>query len=178
MKNYNLRNINIAVLDGHKTMRTLLRSVIKALGIEHINVSGNSEEISQSQSFVIPDLIFADWSPNLDGVNFVKQIRGNKSVHDRFIPIVMISAFNDLPRICAARDAGVTEYLAKPITAELIYRRICTLVEHPRTYVQSKNFFGPDRRRRNLTFDRDERRLESPSMPANTDYRSRARVAV
>jgi len=178
MKNYNLKNINVAVLDGHRTMRMLLRSVIKALGVEHINVSENSEEISGSRSFVVPDVIFTDWSPKLDGVKFVKQIRRNKSVHDRFIPIVMVSAFNDLPRICAARDAGVTEYLAKPVTADLIYRRICTLVEHPRTYVQSKNFFGPDRRRRILAYRDGERRRESPHLPAKTDYRSRSRMAV
>ncbi len=178
MKNYNLKNINVTVVDGHRTMRKLLTFVIRALGVKHVDIRRNSEESEQFNTVAKPDVIFTDWSPKLDGIDLVKQIRRNKSVHDRFIPIVMITAFNDLPRICEARDAGVTEFLAKPVTAELIYRRICALVDQPRSYVQSKSFFGPDRRRRNLAYVPAERRQEPPRSAANTDYRSRVRMAV
>jgi two-component system chemotaxis response regulator CheY len=47
-----------------------------------------------------------------------------------------------------ARDAGITEFLAKPVSATLIYRRIAAMVENPRDFVETGSFFGPDRRRR------------------------------
>lgn len=178
MKSYNLTKVNVSVVDGHKEMRHLLRSVIKALGVEHIDISGDTEEFTHLNSEVKPDVIFADWSPKLDGVKLVKEIRLDKSVHDRFIPIVMVSAFTDLPRVCAARDAGVTEFLAKPISAELIYRRICSLVENPRDYVQSHSFFGPDRRRRNIELSRTDRRHLASRPSGQESSRSHARRAI
>ena len=48
----------------------------------------------------------------------------------------------------AARDAGVTEFLAKPITADNLFSRIAEIVERPRAFVRCDSYFGPDRRRR------------------------------
>jgi hypothetical protein len=48
----------------------------------------------------------------------------------------------------AARDAGVTEFLAKPITAHDLFSRIAEIVERPRGFVRCESYFGPDRRRR------------------------------
>jgi len=55
----------------------------------------------------------------------------------------------------------VTEFLAKPYTATLIYRRICALVESPRDFVEAKGYFGPDRRRRMLGPNGPERRNDN-----------------
>jgi len=46
------------------------------------------------------------------------------------------------------RDAGVTEFLGKPITARGVVERITQVVEHARSFVRTENYFGPDRRRR------------------------------
>jgi two-component system chemotaxis response regulator CheY len=47
-----------------------------------------------------------------------------------------------------ARDAGVTEFLVKPFTARDLYRRLYQIIERPRQFVRSEDFFGPDRRRK------------------------------
>jgi two-component system chemotaxis response regulator CheY len=47
-----------------------------------------------------------------------------------------------------ARDVGVTEFLSKPVTARGVIERITRVVDHPRSFVRSPNYFGPDRRRR------------------------------
>jgi hypothetical protein len=47
----------------------------------------------------------------------------------------------------AARDAGVTELLAKPVTAGHLFARIAEIVERPRAFVRTDTYFGPDRRR-------------------------------
>jgi hypothetical protein len=46
-----------------------------------------------------------------------------------------------------ARDAGITEFLAKPISAKSLYDRILNVVLKPRPFVKTKTYFGPDRRR-------------------------------
>ena len=50
-------------------------------------------------------------------------------------------------RVTVARDAGVTEFLAKPISAKALYERIFNVVANPRPFVKTKTYFGPDRRR-------------------------------
>jgi hypothetical protein len=50
----------------------------------------------------------------------------------------------------AARDAGVTEFLVKPITAHSLFSRIAEIIERPRAFVRCEGYFGPDRRRKNI----------------------------
>ena len=59
----------------------------------------------------------------------------------------MISGHTERYRVEAARDAGVTEFLAKPITAQNLFARIAEIVERPRAFVRCDAYFGPDRRR-------------------------------
>jgi DNA-binding response OmpR family regulator len=59
----------------------------------------------------------------------------------------MLTGHSEKKRVVAARDAGVTEFLAKPISAKALYHRVLNVVANPRPFVKTKNYFGPDRRR-------------------------------
>jgi DNA-binding response OmpR family regulator len=59
----------------------------------------------------------------------------------------MITGHTEKHHVEAARDAGVTELLAKPITAANLFARIAEIVERPRAFVRCGHYFGPDRRR-------------------------------
>lgn len=63
-----------------------------------------------------------------------------------------------------ARDAGVTEYLIKPCSAKQILSRIRAIIENPRPFVKTDQFFGPDRRRqKKKDFKGEDRRgAENP----------------
>jgi two-component system, chemotaxis family, chemotaxis protein CheY len=58
-----------------------------------------------------------------------------------------VTGHSEKKRVISARDAGVTEFLAKPISAKSLYHRILNIVINPRPFIKSKNYFGPDRRR-------------------------------
>jgi DNA-binding NtrC family response regulator len=64
------------------------------------------------------------------------------------VPVIMITGHSTLQRVAEARDAGVNEFLAKPLTARGVIERISQVVENPRSYVRTGTYFGPDRRRR------------------------------
>jgi DNA-binding response OmpR family regulator len=64
-----------------------------------------------------------------------------------FAPIIMVTGHTEKPRVTAARDAGITEFLAKPISAKALYQRIVNVVANPRPFIKTKTYFGPDRRR-------------------------------
>jgi DNA-binding response OmpR family regulator len=64
-----------------------------------------------------------------------------------FVPIIMLTGHTEKQRVTAARDAGITEFLAKPISAKALYQRIVNVVANPRPFIKTKTYFGPDRRR-------------------------------
>ena len=78
------------------------------------------------------------------------------------MPIVVVTANTEIRHVCHARDHGMTEYLAKPISATLIYQRICTVIERHRDFIKNRDFFGPDRRRRDGKWTGADRRRSEP----------------
>ena len=66
---------------------------------------------------------------------------------DRTAAFIAIVRDRSTGRVTVARDAGVTEFLAKPISAKGLYQRILNVVANPRPFIKTKTYFGPDRRR-------------------------------
>jgi DNA-binding NtrC family response regulator len=60
----------------------------------------------------------------------------------------MITGHSTQRRVTEARDVGVNEFLSKPVTARGVLERIARVVDSPRPFVRSADYFGPDRRRR------------------------------
>ena len=96
------------------------------------------------------DLVLADLRlPVIDGIEFTSLVRNSNDSPDPFVPIIMITAHSEREKVEAARDAGVTEFICKPLTANTLYQRITSVAESRRPFVRTANYFGPDRRRRN-----------------------------
>ena len=62
-----------------------------------------------------------------------------------YVPIIMLTGHSEKKRVIAARDAGVTEFLAKPISAKALYQRILNVVANPRPFIKHQELFraGP-----------------------------------
>jgi DNA-binding NtrC family response regulator len=84
----------------------------------------------------------------LDGIDFVRLIRNSKDSPNPMVPVIMITGHSTTRRVAEARDVGVTEFLSKPVTARGVIERINRVVENPRPFVRTGDYFGPDRRRR------------------------------
>src|SRR5581483_11468752 len=108
------------------------------------------------------DIAIVDWVMEpMDGLEFVRQVRSAEDSPNPFLPIIMMTGHTERHRIFKARDAGVTEFLAKPITAKTLLLRLMNIIEHPRPFVRAKGYFGPDRRRRSEDYSGPERRGQS-----------------
>ena len=143
-----LGELDALVVDDNAHMRTLLTAVLKAFGIVDIRQAGNASEASDHIRQSIPDFAIVDYlMPPDDGIEFVQQIRqGGEEV--RYLPIVLVTSYAERECVERARDAGVTEFLVKPITPKGVFRRIEEIVVRPRPFIKCESYFGPDRRRR------------------------------
>jgi CheY-like chemotaxis protein len=94
------------------------------------------------------DIVFCDWvMSGMSGLEFAEKMRTAPDSPNPFVPIIMLTGHTSIERVNAARDAGVTEFLAKPISAKGLYQRILNVVANPRPFIKTKTYFGPDRRR-------------------------------
>ena len=106
-----------------------------------------------------PDIVLTDWvMPPHNGIDLARWVRTGAGSPDPFLPIIMMTAFSDLDRVAEARDAGVNEFLAKPMSPKNLMRRVQAVVEKPRSYIRNDGYFGPERRRRELPYIGDDRR--------------------
>jgi len=159
MADYDLSNLSVLVVDDYQPMRLILKNVLHALGIRRVKeVSGGSEALNLLKAEGV-DIVLADnLMEPMNGIELVKRIRTGEDGINAFTPVIMVSGYSDLKQIVKARDAGINEFLAKPISAKMLYLRICSVIEHPRSFVAVDDFLGPDRRRRPLGIDGDDRR--------------------
>ena len=147
---YVLDNINVSIVDDNRHMRSLVTSILHALGVKEIGEAGDAAEAFTGLQHFIADVLIVDWHMEpLDGLDFVRLIRTAKDSPNPYIPIIMLSGYTEYRRITEARDAGVNKLLAKPISAHALYMRFASIIDNPRPFVRTKGFFGPDRRRQN-----------------------------
>jgi CheY-like chemotaxis protein len=83
----------------------------------------------------------------VDGGTLLRWVRRHKDSPDPFLPFFMISGYSDEARVRAARDLGVTEFIAKPFRIHDIITHVEATVHDQRKFVKTPDYFGPDRRR-------------------------------
>lgn len=88
---------------------------------------------------------------------------------NRAAPIIFAASHTLVWHVTSARDAGITEYLAKPISARIIYSRLCSVIERPRTFIEADNFVGPDRRRQRDPYKVGQARRDSDRIKVEID---------
>ena len=155
---YDLRNIDVLLVEKHTSMRKIVKGVLNELGIKMIRDTPDPELAFMSFVNHTADLILTDWAPDLDGMTLLHQVRNHKLTPDPFVPVIVVTANTELRHIVTARDMGMTEFLAKPVSAKLIFFRIRAIIEKHRLFVRNRSFFGPDRRRRGIEFEGPDRR--------------------
>lgn len=143
-------DLSVLVVEDSASMRSLVGGILQTMGISNVSVASEGArgwDVFQREN---SDIVICDWlmTHGMDGISFTRKIRRDPLSVQRTVPIIMMSGYGARKRVLEARDAGVTEFLAKPFTAEELIKRINYVIERPRDFVQCATFIGPDRRRR------------------------------
>ena len=145
----NFDQLHVLIIEDNGHMLALLHALVRSIGIKQIieapdGTSGLVTLREHNPDFAITDL---NMQP-MDGIVFTRQVRSASDSPNPYLPIIMVTGQTNYSRVIEARDAGVNEFLAKPITVANLQSRILQIIERPRPFVRSNNYFGPDRRRR------------------------------
>ena len=157
---YKLEDVTVLLVEDLEPMLTLTKSILNIFGFKNLIGARSGEEGFQLYKEHKPDIIITDWLMEpTDGLTMIEWIRKDPDSHNPFIPIILMTGFSNRARVVRARDMGVTEIMVKPYAARDLYNRIVQIIEKPRQFVDSAEFFGPDRRRRSsLDFEGPKRR--------------------
>lgn len=157
---YQFQNITVLIVEDNLPMLELAKSLMQAFGVKNVITAKHGEEGFKKYCDYNPDIIISDWMMKpIDGISLARRVRNDPASPNKFVPFILMTGFSEKRRVMQARDAGVTEFLVKPFTARDLYKRLYQIIERPRQFVRSEDFFGPDRRRKNdVNYDGPQRR--------------------
>ncbi|MBP5857590.1 response regulator [Marivibrio halodurans] len=172
---YDLGKLGFLVVEDNVPMRHLVRQMLQAFGVKRIADASEGHgafRVLESADF---DIALVDYlMAPMDGVTFTRLLRTERTSPNPYLPVIMMTGYTERERVIEARDAGVTELISKPLSARGLYHHITAVIEYPRPYVRAPGFFGPDRRRRQMSFAGPERRRGTPikgaRYPGRPDY--------
>jgi len=171
---YDFQRLNVLFIEDNNYIRTVFEALLRqfqvgyletakngAEAVEILKLSGRNGELRGLRDFdlVVSDLLM---SP-VDGLLLLRWIRTAKESPNRFLPFIMLSGAADSHYVAEARDFGANEFLAKPFSAESVYKHFLKIIDNPRSFVATQAYFGPNRRRRDLPPPGSDRRVTDES---------------
>lgn len=149
MAGYRFDRLKVLIADDNQHMRALVSTVLRAFGITSVHEAADTQKAWRLMELDRPDVVILDWVfDNETGLDFTRRVRTAPDSPNPFVPIIMLTGYTQLEHVRAARDMGVNEFLAKPVSAKGLLTRLTSVIEYPRPFVRTKVYFGPSRRRR------------------------------
>ena len=145
-----LESLNILLVDDNQHMRAITSAILQSAGVRHIREVADGVAALDAVRDHPVDLVIVDFNMfPIDGVAFTRLVRNSPDSANPYLPIIMMTGHSEKTRVYEARDAGVTEFVVKPITAKALFDRIQAVILRRRSFVKTEDYFGPDRRRIN-----------------------------
>jgi CheY-like chemotaxis protein len=144
-----LKRMKVLVVDPNAYMRGVIADSLRRLMITNINAAATAVEAFTVGRTFKPDIIFVDWDAGrMSGLEFTREVRRNSTGMSRETPIILLAGAIDHEQLMSARQAGINEFLLKPVSAQGVLSRIEEVVLRPRKFIDSRNYVGPCRRRK------------------------------
>lgn len=151
--------VRFLVVDSNRLFLDMIKDVLSMMGATTVMRALDVEKAKRYLREESIDIVVTEW--NLEGqtgVDLLDYIRNSPDSPNRVLPIIMLTASSEQDFVLAARDRGVTEFLAKPFTVQKFYDRLVAVIARPRSFVDAESYFGPDRRRRQVDYNGPDRR--------------------
>lgn len=163
-----LQALRLLVIDDNPHMRAIVLSLLQGLGVRDVRQAADGVQALELLRKAPVDIALVDFDMSpMDGVAFTREVRNAPDSPDIYLTVIMMTGHAERARVEAARDAGVNEFLLKPLTLRAVVERLEAVIQRPRVFVRAPGYFGPDRRRRaDPAYAGPSRRREDAGAPA------------
>ncbi len=114
--------LRILLVDDDRATRLLYKALLEKSG-HSVKVASNGLDALESVKVSTPQLIISDWMmPEMDGVEFCRELRKNPEWHKIYVFIV--TAHDSAEKLIEAFEAGANDYLSKPVNSRILAARL------------------------------------------------------
>jgi two-component system chemotaxis response regulator CheY len=116
-------NMKVLVVDDMVTMRRIVKNILKQLGFGNVDEAENGQEALQKLRADTFGFVVSDWNmPVMTGIDMLRAIRADEKLKN--LPVLMVTAEAQQSNLIEAVQAGVSNYIVKPFTAETMQEKI------------------------------------------------------
>lgn len=116
-------NMKVLIVDDMSTMRRIVKNILKQLGFSNMEEAENGQEGLQKLRADTYGFVVSDWNmPVMTGIDMLRAIRADEKL--KHIPVLMVTAEAQKENLVEAIQAGVSNYIVKPFTAETMQEKL------------------------------------------------------
>ncbi|HTP77089.1 MAG TPA: hypothetical protein VMJ73_08905 [Rhizomicrobium sp.] len=142
-----LKDLRVLVVGGKPSSVQILRTVFGVAGINNVVTVAESRiavNLLCSERFAA--VFCDDRCESVAGQPFPLAARRGTGLLNPMVPIFLLCSAARRRQVEHARDTGITDVLARPVSAATILRKLRIALVKPRPFIAAPDFFGPDRR--------------------------------
>ena len=116
-------NMRILIVDDFSTMRRIIKNILRQLELNNVVEADDGTTAWEILNKDHIDFIISDWNmPQMTGIELLRKVRASED-YGR-LPFLMVTAEAQQANIIEAAQAGVSNYIVKPFTAETMKQKI------------------------------------------------------
>jgi two-component system, chemotaxis family, chemotaxis protein CheY len=143
----NISGLSFLLADPNPHSTAIIHGVLRGFGATRIVEARNARDAVQVLTEQKIDLMMVEPSlPPGGGLAFIRSLRQDPNSPCRTMPILVVTGDTRTSTVKAARDCGANMVIAKPLSPATLYERLTWVAFHPRKFVDTATYFGPDRR--------------------------------
>ncbi|MDR2337991.1 MAG: chemotaxis response regulator CheY [Deltaproteobacteria bacterium] len=117
------RTMKILIVDDFSTMRKIVRNILQQMGFTNLEEAEDGKIALKRLQDGDIEFIISDWNmPNMMGIDLLKSVRADEKLKN--LPFLMVTAESQKENVLQAVQAGVSNYIVKPFTAEIMEEKM------------------------------------------------------
>jgi two-component system, chemotaxis family, chemotaxis protein CheY len=113
------KKLPIMIVDDYSTMLRILKNLLRQLDFENVDEATDGSMALQKLKMGNFGLVISDWNMQpVTGLDLLKQVRADAQL--KHLPFIMVTAESKTENVIAAKQAGVSNYIVKPFTADTL----------------------------------------------------------
>ena len=121
------KSMNVLVVDDYKSMVRIVRGMLNQLGFVNVDDAPDGAAAMALLKEKNYGLVLSDWNMQpVTGLELLKQVRAEEKT--KGTPFVMVTAEAKVENVIAARQAGVNNYVIKPITLAVLKQKLTSVI--------------------------------------------------
>ena len=123
-----LESMTCLVVDDDKFSRTFIKTALYQIGVKNTKEASTAKEaMEQLNNFKIDLILLDQQMPEINGIEFVKNLQTKTLEGYDQIPVIMITVDTKEKTVLDAKELGIKEYIVKPISPLALKKRICNV---------------------------------------------------